>query len=392
MELLIVSRETYQDKAFGLGKAIGAIAEGLKQKGHSVTYITIADWGKNENTLFKRLIRIGGFISRFLGFADYVIPPLAERFLQGMRAAKMVQNERYSHVWFQDPWIVMGFLYRQMFTINAHKIVWGVSEHGLGSFTQAVLLDGLALTEQWTKLLLRIEKYILKKSAFVWGPSTSTITLLTRDMGYARAPSHWRSIGYGKPVLNLMDKDAARALLGWDDATLYVIAIGRVAPVKRFDIVIQACAVAQTKVENLQLVIIGGEIDQNLIDLARTSGLTHIPISIFTPSIDTYLAAADIYVSACEFESFGLANMEAICAELPCVIAAGGGAIEVVSSGGWLCHPDPLSMGEAIKAIATDSTIKAFWKNAAKKRSSEFKEWREVVEEYEKCLSSYSKN
>lgn len=386
IRLLIVSREQKNDRAFGLGKAVGKIADGLSERGASVEYITTEDWQIDEHKAFKRQIKIGGFISRFFGFKDFVMPALAERFVQGMMAAKMHLKERYTHIWFQDPWIVVGFLCRISIAFGVKKCVWGVSEHGLGSFTQAVILDGFALDNRWAKLLLRVEKSVLERAAFVWTPSFAAMRALVRDMGYADTPKHWQQIGYGKPNIKKIDKRHARASLGWSEDKIYVLGVGRIAPVKRFDLIIEACALAQRKVPNIQLVIVGGEINDSLAQMAKKSGLVDMPICVFAEDIDVYLSAADIYVSGCEYESFGMANMEAVCAALPSVVAAGGGAIEVVSHGGWLCHADATSLSQAIVQIATDSETREFWTNAAKNRSNEFEEWEEIIKKYEHSL------
>lgn len=389
MKLLIVSRETQQDKAFGLGKSINAVAKELTKRGHDVAYITVAEWRENDQKAYNRLLRIGSFAAKIFKFNEHVIPALSERFVQGMKAFKIATDEHYSTVWFQDPWIAIGFLYKKIFSFSHSKISWGVSEHGLGSFTQAVILDGFLLDEKWTRLLLNVEKRILKKSAFVLTPSKAAKRALARDMGYPSPPLHWHDIGYGKPKLNLTDKGDARIRLGWDPSTVYVICVGRIAPVKRYDIVINACAFAQKKIPHLQLVIIGGELDPSLVKTAKDAGLTNPPIGIFTSSVDLYLSAADIYVSACEFESFGLANLEAVCAGLPCIIAAGGGSVEVVSSGGWLCHPDFVSIGKALIEIADNKQTEVYWKKAALEHACQFKEWKELIDEYETYLLSH---
>jgi glycosyltransferase involved in cell wall biosynthesis len=386
MKLLIVSREQSGDRAFGLGKTVGKIADGLRECGSSVEYITVENWRDDERKTYERLIKIGGFISRFFGFADFVMPALAERFLQGMIAARAHLECGYTHIWFQDPWIAVGFLCRMSMTFGAQKCAWGVSEHGLGSFTQAVILDGFALDDKWTGLLLRVEKSVLARAAFVWTPSVAAMRALTRDMGYADTPSHWQVIGYGKPSIKKWEKRAARESLGWQEDMIYVLAVGRIAPVKRFDMVIKACALAQIQAPNIQLVIVGGKPNESLADAAMKCGLARTPICVFADSVDVYLSGADIYVSGCEFESFGMANMEAVCAGLACVVAGGGGAGEIVSYGGWLCNADADSLSKAIAQVATDEATRAFWSDAALARACEYAQWDDVVSVYERAL------
>jgi glycosyltransferase involved in cell wall biosynthesis len=121
----------------------------------------------------------------------------------------------------------------------------GVSEHGLGSFAQAVSFDGLELNARTLRLFTWLERRILRHAHWVFTPSNSAMSALCRDMGTATPPSNWHVLGYGAPPRPTQSRQAARASLGWADDTIYLLAIGRVSPVKRMHVLVEACALAQ---------------------------------------------------------------------------------------------------------------------------------------------------
>ena len=96
--------------------------------------------------------------------------------------------------------------------------------------------------------------------------------------------------------------------------------------------------------------------------------------------VSTHLHAADLYVSASATESFGLANLEAMCAGLPCVLSAVGGVPEVAGSGAWLVSNDTATLGYAIGTLMADEGMRRQWAARARERTSHWPDATETAQ------------
>lgn len=88
-------------------------------------------------------------------------------------------------------------------------------------------------------------------------------------------------------------------------------------------------------------------------------------------SIARHLAAADVALSVCPGETFGLAVLEALACGTPVVTADRGGARELVDagSGAW-ASPDPAALADAVLAVA--ARPEAARRRAARARAERF--------------------
>ena len=82
--------------------------------------------------------------------------------------------------------------------------------------------------------------------------------------------------------------------------------------------------------------ILGGGDSRALQQAAEATGLGGRIHFAVVEDVKPYLAAADFYLSSSATESFGLANLEALVARLPCICTAVGGVPEVMGHGAWL--------------------------------------------------------
>ena len=67
-----------------------------------------------------------------------------------------------------------------------------------------------------------------------------------------------------------------------------------------------------------------------------------------------YYSAADLYVSASLTESFGLANLEALSHNLPCVCTCVGGVPEVVQDAAMLVKPQATELLNGLRSLMVD--------------------------------------
>lgn len=387
MNILIVTRENEADKKYGLGKSIQRIAEELKVRGHRVQYFSQTECRAAHNKWHPRLIR---WLPSCLGILSGAF---SERFIQGWMAAKTAQKEPFSHVWFQDPWLCFGFNARYLLTATLSKpFKWGVTEHGLGSFAWAVKQDGLLLSDAVYKRLLRYEKKILLKADWVWSPSQSAMTLLLRDIQLSQMPENWQVMPYGHPELS-----APASRVPSSNSPPNIIALGRIAPAKNYQILIDAIYLLQTQYHiEAQLIILGGGDKNILMQYALKKGVKYPPeiremlcsaeSGVGNKKIEQEFERADIYTSACHVESFGLANREAIAYGLPSVISAGGASCEVLGDGAWLVPNKAQHFANAYYHLLTDSKYQVFWKKQALNAAHSWPNWKTITLHYEQTL------
>jgi N-acetyl-alpha-D-glucosaminyl L-malate synthase BshA len=147
-----------------------------------------------------------------------------------------------------------------------------------------------------------------------------------------------------------------RILAGSDKAILHV---SNFRPVKRVRDIVKAFAIVRKKVD-ARLIMVGDGPDRPAAEeLARELGV--LPYMNFPgrhSSIQCFYSIADLFVFASEYESFGLAALEAMSSEVPVVAYRGGGLPEVVDDGetGRLVEPDDIeAMGKAMVELLADS-------------------------------------
>jgi glycosyltransferase involved in cell wall biosynthesis len=332
MKILMVTCSDASGLIYGVNRAIKQLALTIQHRGHTVVTINATEWEPNHQRAYQRFIKIGLMLCKLLRLSSEPILRLATCWVQATRTAQRVDGENFSHVWFHDPFSAFFFRLRHP-NLATRKLCWGVFEHGLGSCSQTELQEGILINSRWMRLGLRMEAWCLNRAHFVFSSSYAALNLLTRDLGYTQPKSNWHALGFGCPMLTFSTRESARNLLGWSNSKFYVLVMGRTSIIKRIDIAIDACILAQDQIPGLQLVIVGGALASPML-IGKAKELHQAPICTVTDNPALYYSAVDVYLSACAVESFGLANLEALCAGIPLLLAAGGGGVEVIQSGG----------------------------------------------------------
>jgi glycosyltransferase involved in cell wall biosynthesis len=112
---------------------------------------------------------------------------------------------------------------------------------------------------------------------------------------------------------------------------LVIGSVGRLHPVKGFDILIQAFSLLENQRLRLKIAGEGGELDK-LKELAKSLGLQdRVEFVGFQSDIDGFLDSIDVYVQSSRSEGFGLAVVEAMSRELPVVVTPVGSLSEIVT-------------------------------------------------------------
>lgn len=220
-------------------------------------------------------------------------------------------------------------------------------------------------------------------AAWVVSPTRSALEQVALGLEVAPVPAAWQPVYHARPMLNRYSREEARRRLGWRDDVLYVLGVGRIAPVKQFPMLIEACARLKQQAD-VQLVILGeGECD-SLLAMGRQLKLARDILFASTDDVGLYLYAADLYVSASASESFGLANLEAMAAGLAVVCTAVGGVPEVVGDGALLVPPEAEALAGAMQRLLDNEALR---QAIAQKGLARAKAWPDIVE----IANSYEK-
>lgn len=382
MKILHVTREKAADQRYGLGKSLLPVVSELQTQGYEVRYICQADLEKIEADELNRkrewwAKKFTNLPTRF-GHVSSVVDIIAERLTMGRYAARFAHEMGATHVHLHDPWIAEGF------RRHANKIpgvLWGLTEHGCGSYAQAIKDEGIFIGRRLMRFLLTWERHILSRAQWVVLPTASSKLQLTRDFSLFQTPSHWHTVPHARPKLKLLSRESARNLLGWLPNERHVAGIGRFAVMKRFPMLIESCA-ALAERHDLHLTILGDGDPGPLLDAAKSQSFTNRLTLQATNDIGLYLSAADLYVSTSKTESFGMANLEAMVAGLPVVCAIGGATADVVGIGGWLVPGNSESVTTAMNSILSNSSIELFWRAQAHARGAAWPDVLTIAQSY----------
>jgi len=384
MRILMVTRETGPDRRYGLGRSLAPVVEALRGQALQVRYFCQDDLTAGQlqqrDRWWGRITRLPGLRRRPALLA--LARAWMERLQVGFVGARLARGEQYTHVHAHDPWIAAGVALG-LLGATAPRIRWGISQHGFGSYSMATHADGLLqgpATQRWMR---RIEGFILARADWVIAPARLALEALAHDVCEKRTPAHWHVVPHARPPIDPVTPErraAARAQLGWAEDDFVVLAVGRLAALKCFDRVIEACA-AQG-VPQLRLVILGDGDAAPLRRRAEELGFSSRLHMQAVPDVNAWLHGADLYASASASESFGLANLEALCAGLPAVCSAVGAVPEVVGDGGWLIPNDTATLGRCIAALRADAALRQSWSARALARTANWPRPEEIAKRY----------
>jgi len=154
-----------------------------------------------------------------------------------------------------------------------------------------------------------------------------------------------------------------RAALGIPEFAPVIGTVGRLAEVKRQDLLIRAASKMQVAVPDLHLVLIGdGPERQNLVELVRQLDLTtHVHFLGYQACPEQYLSILDVFVLTSRSEGFPVSLLEAWVAGVPVVCSAVGGIPDIVTSGqNGLLFPsmDESKLISSLVQLLTDKSLR----------------------------------
>jgi glycosyltransferase involved in cell wall biosynthesis len=267
-------------------------------------------------------------------------------------------------------------------TARRHGLPLVVSLHG----------SDMAVSER-SRAIARLTRSTFAHASAVTAPSGDLLERATR-LG-AHAPLE--RIPYGADVENIAARSGARdemrARLGLDDGDVAVIALGRLVPMKGFDVLVEAMARADAP--NLRLLVVGDGSERASLE-ARVDRLGLGTRAIFAgavapQAVPDFLAASDVVaVPSIHYEGYvdGLPNvaLEGMAAGRPLVASRAGGLPELVRPGeNGLLVPegDVDALAAAVQTLAGDPDLRARMGAAAQRLIREELTWDAVAERFE---------
>lgn len=157
-----------------------------------------------------------------------------------------------------------------------------------------------------------------------------------------------------------LDQASIRHELGASLDERILLAVGRLAIEKNFEVVIRGCAMVLDSDPKARLWIVGdGPAMDRYRSLASDLGIgDRVKFWGFVPraEVDKFYAAADVFVFGSMTETQGLVVSEAMSYGLPAVVVRGGGASEAAEDGvnGFVVKNDAIAFGRAVKRLLSD--------------------------------------
>ena len=208
----------------------------------------------------------------------------------------------------------------------------------------------------------------------------------------------------GRVILNGVDLERFNPRLGGSVVrerfgvvgdTPLLVAVQRVAPEKRVDIIVRAMPSILSKHPRAVLVVAGkGAALEQLKSLAARLGVApSVHFAGYVPDADLpdYYAAADVFVFHSTYETFGVVLAEAMAAGKPIVSVNSTAISEVISDGttGILAPPlDPESFADKVCFLLDSPSERERLGRNARAWAENNLDWNEIVNQYESVLEA----
>jgi len=224
----------------------------------------------------------------------------------------------------------------------------------------------------------------LERLAARWTDRIITLTERGTEEHLARGigrPAQYRTVPSGVPTAELRARApvraAARAALGVPADAFVVVGLGRLVPVKGFDVLLRALPALLTAVPTAHVLLVGDGSERAALE-AQAAALhvgDRVRITGAAGDVAPWLAASDVLAAPSRNEGMGRALVEAMALGVPVVAAAVGGIPAVVTDGecGRLVAPeDAGALADALIELGGDEALCAKLGAAAVRRAEAF--------------------
>lgn len=166
------------------------------------------------------------------------------------------------------------------------------------------------------------------------------------------------------------DGEAFRREVGAEPGDVLAVFVGRLAPIKRVDVLLEAVSAVRRTAAPIRLAVVGdGELRNDLEAQAHALGLdAAVTFCGFRNDLPQIAAACDIAVLSSDNEGTPVALIEAAAASRPAVSTRVGGVPDIVRpQTGLLVEPgDPAALGTALAKLAGDRGLRERMGRAAR--------------------------
>jgi glycosyltransferase involved in cell wall biosynthesis len=224
----------------------------------------------------------------------------------------------------------------------------------------------------------------LERRAARWTDRIITLT----DRGTAEHLAHgigraeqYVTVPSGVPITELRaaapPRGEARARLGLDADAMVIVGLGRLVPIKGFDLLVRALAIVVSQVPTARVLLVGeGAERAHLETIAASLGVAgHLRLTGGTSDAAACLAAADVVTVPSRNEGMGRVIVEAMSLGRPVVATAVGGIPDVVTDGecGRLVEPEDVeALAAALIELGRDPALRRKLAEAAAQRAEAF--------------------
>ncbi|OQY15588.1 MAG: hypothetical protein B6I32_06655 [Desulfobacterium sp. 4572_20] len=157
--------------------------------------------------------------------------------------------------------------------------------------------------------------------------------------------------GVSKDRFSALDKETCREQVrrkhGLSQNHIVVLFVGMNFAIKRLELVLKGVAdlvSRESKDSNLKLLVVGKGNKERYLTMARELGIANrVVFTGVSREIEKYYLACDIFAMPSQFDTFGIAVLEAMMAGLPVIISGRVGAKDLIDSGaqGFVLPDDP---------------------------------------------------
>ncbi len=173
-------------------------------------------------------------------------------------------------------------------------------------------------------------------------------------------------------------RSSARSELGINGDECLIGSVGRLAPVKNFELLIGALAQVHGTGVRPHLVLVGdGTQRESLVQLTRKLNLTeHVHFVGEQANVWRFLASMDVYVNSSRSEGMSQSILEAMAAGLPCIATDVGDAAHMLSNTspcGIVVGPNDIAgLVNGLLALQSVDVRQRFSKNALERQRKEY--------------------
>lgn len=316
----------------GMSVYVRELAKWLGRKGYLVDIFTYAPGEACEAILYPnvRLIHLAHNGARKIAkeqLADHL-----PRIFEALDAYRQAHNLEYdlihSHYWLSG---VVGAMASRLWECP-HLIMF----HTLG-----MAKNNTDAGENESRRRIAQERWLAGTADHVVVPAAAERDNLVRQ--YQADPAKLSIIpcGVDPQLFRPMEREAARSALGLPPDAPVVLFVGRFAPLKGIDRLLEAVAALQPDFPGLQLMVVGGDGPQThsareLEGMAQRLGIghaVHFQGRVCQQDLPPFYSAADLLALPSHYESFGLVVLEALACGTPVAATPVGAVTFVVQEG-----------------------------------------------------------